>query len=129
MRRASCRKRHVAARHCTICWSGCGCQSRRAKEPNMPIKHSLAARVGIEMLRNRFPAPKPAWNSGRSESDYSVGGALCGELCVELGYATGDPPLFPGDDLLAEAMCQSNNNLPKQEALAFAHEVNQKNED
>lgn len=94
----------------------------------MPIKRSLAMRISIEVLRKKYPDPKAAWNSGRSRSDYCVGGALCGELCVELGYAMSDPPLFPNDDLLAEAMCLCNNNLPKRQALAFAREISQKNE-
>jgi len=94
----------------------------------MPIKRSLAARVGIDILRKKYRAPKPAWNSGRSQSDYCVGGALCGELCVELGYPIADPPLFPSEDLLAEAMCVCNNNLPKRQALVFAREVSQKND-
>src|SRR5713226_4486071 len=95
----------------------------------MPITRSLAARVGIAVLRKKYPDPKPAWNSGRSQTDYCVGGALCGELCVELGYAISEPPLFPSDDLLAAAMCRCNNNLPKRQALTLAREVNQKNEE
>jgi hypothetical protein len=58
-----------------------------------------------------------------------VGGALCGELCVELGYAISQPPLFPNDDLLARALCLCNNNLPKRQALSLAREINQKNEE
>jgi hypothetical protein len=50
----------------------------------MPIKRSLMARVGIEVLRNKYPHPKPSHTEGRSLSDYSIGGALCRELCVEL---------------------------------------------
>lgn len=95
----------------------------------MPVKRSLGTRVGIEVLRNKYPHPKPAWNSGRSHTDYCVGGALCAEICVELGYAISEPPLFPGDDLLAEALCLCNNNLPKRQARAFACEVSQKNEE
>jgi hypothetical protein len=51
------------------------------------------------------------------------------ELCVELGYAISEPPLFPNDDLLAEAMCRCNNNLSKRQVLALAREVNQKNKE
>jgi CheY-like chemotaxis protein len=39
--------------------------------------------VSGEILRKKYPHPKPAWSEGRSLSDYCVGGALCGELSAE----------------------------------------------
>src|SRR5262249_41886125 len=87
------------------------------------------ARISIELLRKKYPNPKPAWNSDRTLADYCVGGALCRELCAELGYSESSPRLFPNDELLAEALCLCNNNLPKREALTLARRINQKNEE
>ena len=95
----------------------------------MPIKRSLLARVSVEVLRKKYPHPKPSYTEGRSLSDYSVGGALCGELCLELGYRDSKPPLFPGEELVAKAMCLCNNNLSKEQAVAFAREVVEKNDE
>src|SRR5579862_5244765 len=95
----------------------------------MPIKRSLATRVGIDVLRKKYPTPKPAWTEGRTRSDYSVGGALCSELCVELGYAKGEFLPFPINELVAEALCLCNNNLPKHQALSFAREINQRSDE
>ena len=100
--------------------------AQRAQD--MPIKRSLAAKISIEVLRNKYPSPKPAWNSGRTLADYCVGGALCRELCAELGYPESKPPLFPNDELLAKALCLCNNNLPKREALTLARKINLRNE-
>jgi hypothetical protein len=99
------------------------------KEPKVPLKKSLAARVSVEVLRKKYPSPKPAYTGQLSSRDYCVGGALCGELCLELGYPDSDPPLFPGAELIAEALCLCNSNLSRRQSLAFAHDVNQKNEE
>lgn len=95
----------------------------------MPIKRSLSARINIEVLRNKYPSPKAAYNQGRTLPDYCVGGALCLELCTELGYLKTKPPLFPNEELLAKALCLCNNNLPKREALALARKITLSNEE